>query len=93
MTFRLRGPFTRQIKLGMDSSKNQSRPDHFVEKQSTWSRVKLTVSLQKWSAPGQYFDGSVPNFLCRVNSLLVIKLVILARTPSPNILKTVGLKG
>ena len=35
-----------------------------------WPRVKLTVSLQKWSGPDQYFDGSVPNFLRRENGLL-----------------------
>ncbi len=32
-----------------------------------WPHFDLTVSLQKWSGSDQFFDSSVPNFLCCVN--------------------------
>ena len=28
-----------------------------------------TVSIQKWSGPDQFFDGSIPNILCHVRDV------------------------
>ena len=45
----------------------------FVKKQSTLCGASgahgPSVFLQKWLGPDQFFDGSLPNFLCCVNSL------------------------
>ena len=57
----------------------RSGPDHLCREtvnftrghRRLWTRVEFTVSLQNLSGPDRFFDGSVPNFLCRVNGVKV----------------------